>query len=67
MEEWKVAIILSSLLLIGALTLAIFLSACSHSPYTASALAKEQQAIQECILSGGHAHLGPNNSIICGN
>lgn len=28
-------------------------------------LTSRQQEIQDCILSGGHAHLGPDNSIVC--
>jgi hypothetical protein len=35
---------------------------CSHA---ASDLFAKQYAIQNCILSGGHARLGPDNTILC--
>ncbi len=59
---------LSIRLAIFALALAM-LMACSHSTNTntSAALRAREQAIQNCILSGGHPHLGPDNSILCGN
>lgn len=38
------------------------LAACSHA---ASDLQRTQRQIQDCILAGGHAHLGPGNTILC--
>lgn len=35
---------------------------CSHA---ASDLERKQRAIQDCILSGGHARLGPADTILC--
>ena len=34
-------------------------------PNTAAALAARQQAVQNCIVSGGHPRLGPGQTIIC--
>lgn len=31
----------------------------------AADLAARQRAVQDCILSGGHARLGPGNTILC--
>ena len=42
--------------------LILWLTACSH---VASDLERRQRAIQDCILSGGHARLGPGNTILC--
>lgn len=35
---------------------------CSHA---ASSLERKQRAVQDCILSGGHARLGPADTILC--
>lgn len=40
----------------------LMLAACSH---VASDLALRQRAIQDCILAGGHARLGPGDTILC--
>lgn len=38
------------------------LAACSH---VASDLERRQREVQDCILAGGHAHLGPGQTILC--
>jgi uncharacterized protein YgiB involved in biofilm formation len=38
------------------------LAGCSHA---ASDLATRQRSIQDCILSGGYARLGPGDTILC--
>lgn len=40
----------------------LWLSACSRA---ATELEARQRQIQDCILSGGHAHLGPGQTILC--
>jgi len=51
--------------LLGFLAILIFLIALGGcSTYAARLLAK-QYAIQDCILSGGHARLGPGDTILC--
>jgi len=52
-----------SYLLIVAALLAFAVYGCASSGSTK--LADQQQAVQNCILSGGHARLGPNNTILC--
>lgn len=49
-------------LLIFALVM-LALSSCASGEV--DALLARQKEIQDCILSGGHAHLGPDNSIVC--
>ena len=46
---------------------ALWMAGCSHAinPNSAAALKARNQAIQNCILSGGHARLGPDNTILC--
>jgi hypothetical protein len=47
------------------IALVVFLlifGACSHA---ASNLERKQRAIQDCILSGGSARLGPGDTILC--
>lgn len=48
-----------------ALLALLVLAGCASGPNTAAALRARQQAIQDCILSGGHAQLGPNDTILC--
>lgn len=48
-----------------AVLVALILVGCAGGPNTAAALRARQQAIQDCILSGGHAQLGPNDTILC--
>ena len=47
---------------IALVALLIIFGGCSHA---ASDLARRQRAIQDCILSGGHARLGPADTILC--
>lgn len=42
----------------------IALAGCAHQESTLHRMNRE---VQECILSGGHAHLGPDNTIECAN
>lgn len=51
-----------AILLVGPL----FLGGCTTtlSP-GAAALDAQQRAIRDCILSGGHPHAGPNDTIFC--
>jgi len=47
--------------IIAALAL-IALASCAHHETTLQRMNRE---IQNCILSGGHAHLGPDSTIEC--
>lgn len=47
------------------LWLAIYLLAGCGGPSAADRLAERQRAIQDCILAGGHARLGPGQTILC--
>lgn len=53
----------SKALIILALT-AVFLSESCASPEVLE-LEHRQREVQDCILSGGHARLGPGNTILC--
>lgn len=44
------------------LALLVLFGGCSHA---ASDLDRRQREVQDCILSGGHARLGPDDSILC--
>lgn len=56
---------LGALVLLTVLVLSPFFLAGCSGPYTASALAARQKAVQDCILSGGHPGLGPDDTILC--
>ena len=47
-----------------ALLTAILIVAGCASPEV-DALLLRQRAVQDCILSGGHPHLGPGDTIVC--
>ena len=55
-----------AVVLLAALTLGLVFAfwGCS-GPNTAAAVAARQKAVQDCILSGGHPRLGPDNTILC--
>lgn len=45
---------------------AVLLCGCSTKGIpTPSEILDRNQQIQDCILSGGHPHAGPSNTIIC--
>lgn len=48
----------------GAATLGLLLFGCAHQESTLHRMNRE---VQECILSGGTAHAGPDNTIECAN
>lgn len=61
-QGWAV---LEALVLIAVILLLTSACALTENPYSASALARRQQAVQDCILSGGHPVLAPSNQIVC--
>jgi len=50
------------LVVIACIALLAICFGCSHA---ASDLERKQRAIQDCLLSGGRARLGPGNTILC--
>lgn len=49
-------------LLVAAAVLMLWLAGCAHRE---TELHRMQRETQDCILSGGHARLGPNRTILC--
>lgn len=55
---WLLSLVVAALFMVSG-------CASVENPNSAKALARRQQAVQDCILQGGHPVLGPSNTILC--
>lgn len=62
--NWKVVGFAALFVIAAGLMLALFLG-CSRGPNTAAGVKARQDAINDCILAGGHARLGTGSTILC--